>query len=105
MRSALSEPTTLVAIAEAAGMSVRTLTRGFRQRFGMSPMRSLRVLRLDAVHHALVRATADELSVTQAAFRFGLPHLGRFAGDYRQRFGERPSETLRRRPPEKRSFC
>jgi AraC-like DNA-binding protein len=34
--------------------------------------------------------------VTAVALRWGFGHLGQFAADYRARFGELPSETLRR---------
>jgi AraC-like DNA-binding protein len=96
LRHSLAEPVTLVAIAAAADTSVRTLMRGFRNRFGVSPMQHLRALRLDGAHRVLERAAPDELSVTRVALDHGLPHLGRFASDYGRRFGERPSDTLRR---------
>jgi AraC-like DNA-binding protein len=35
-------------------------------------------------------------NVTVLAMGFGFTHMGRFAVEYRQRFGESPSETLRR---------
>ena len=34
--------------------------------------------------------------MTQIAMTWGFNHLGRFATDYRDRFGETPSETYRR---------
>jgi transcriptional regulator GlxA family with amidase domain len=36
------------------------------------------------------------MSVTAAALECGFSNLGEFAGKYRQRFGENPSETLKR---------
>jgi transcriptional regulator GlxA family with amidase domain len=42
-------------------------------------------------------ATPDlETSVTSVAFVCGFGNLGHFARDYRETFGERPSETLSR---------
>jgi AraC-like DNA-binding protein len=34
--------------------------------------------------------------VTQNAYRYGFTHAGRFAAIYRARYGEPPTETLRR---------
>ncbi|MFP5477787.1 MAG: helix-turn-helix domain-containing protein, partial [Gammaproteobacteria bacterium] len=34
--------------------------------------------------------------VAGVALRWGFGHLGRFSADYRARFGEYPSETVRR---------
>jgi AraC-like DNA-binding protein len=38
----------------------------------------------------------DDLTVTDVAERWGFGHLGNFALHYRKRFGESPSQTLRR---------
>jgi transcriptional regulator GlxA family with amidase domain len=60
-------------------------------------MRFLQNLRLDATHRELLAAEPGERTVTDVAFARGISHLGRFAGAYRERFGECPSETLGRR--------
>ena len=42
-----------------------------------------------------------EATVTEVAGRSGFSHMGRFAAEYRRRFGELPSVTARRRRPSK----
>jgi AraC-like DNA-binding protein len=49
------------------------------------------------VHQELSRADAWQVNVSEVAYRWGFTHLGRFAGAYRARFGESPSQTLRNR--------
>jgi AraC-like DNA-binding protein len=83
---------TLADIAAAAGVPERTLTDAFRRFAGVSPMRYLRDLRLDRARAALLDG---HVSVTAAAMAAGFSHLGRFAQDYADRFGERPSDTSR----------
>jgi transcriptional regulator GlxA family with amidase domain len=61
----------------------------------MSPMQYLRNSRFGKVRAALLRADPEE-SVTEIAMNWGFTHMGRFAVEYRQRFGESPSESLRR---------
>lgn len=82
-------------IARAAGVSERTLHRGFRSFRETTPMAQLKTLRLQAARQALVEGKST--SVTDAAIECGLPHLGKFAREYRRQFGELPSQTLRRR--------
>lgn len=75
----------------------RTLQLYFRTCLGHAPSRVHRQLRLHQVRQALLSdRTRDPARVTAAATRFGFEHLGRFAGDYRKLFGERPSDTVRR---------
>ncbi|MCE0764601.1 AraC family transcriptional regulator [Pseudonocardia kujensis] len=91
-------PLTLTDLAEAAGTSVRTLQAGFRRHLDTSPSAYLRNLRLDRTREDLEgRAEDDPAGVTTVALRWGFTHVPRFAALYRQRFGELPSETLRRR--------
>jgi AraC-like DNA-binding protein len=84
-------------IAEAAGVGVRALARGFEKHFGISPQRYLQQYRLDRVHEAL-RAPGGETTVTEVAMQWGFLQLGSFAARYRERFGESPSQTLKRAP-------
>src|SRR5260370_29518721 len=58
-------------------------------------MRYLRNVRFAKVRDALLRAEPEE-SVTVIAMACGFTHMSRFALEYRHRFGERPSATLRR---------
>lgn len=91
----LGEPLSVEMLAEHAGVSVRTLFAGFRNACGTGPMSFLRNLRLDKVRAEL--AGGECASVSEAAYRWGFAHLGRFAHDYKRRFGESPSATVRQR--------
>jgi AraC-like DNA-binding protein len=82
-------------LAAIAGVGVRVLQDGFRQHVGMSPLAYLRRLRLDGVHAELIRADPWRVAVSEVAYRWGFTHLGRFAGAYRARYGESPSQTLK----------
>jgi len=58
-------------------------------------MMLLRRARLDQAR-ADLEAPGRNTSVTIVAYDCGFSHLGRFAQEYARRFGESPSETLRR---------
>lgn len=96
MRAHVHEPLTIEQLAEYAGVSVRTLFAGFRDFCDTSPMAYLRNLRLEQVHQELIGQ--PQVSVTDIAFRWGFAHLGRFAQEYKRRYGCLPSETARFRP-------
>jgi AraC-like DNA-binding protein len=91
----LAAPITIADIAEASGIAGRTLFQHFRDFRGTSPIRYLREARFAKARDALMRSESDE-GVAEIATACGFSHLGRFASDYRNRFGESPSETLRR---------
>ncbi|WP_308368726.1 AraC family transcriptional regulator [Streptomyces sp. ISL-36] len=88
-------PFTTTELADRARVGVRRLQESFREYVGMSPMAYVREIRLDRVHEELRGAGPGELSVSEVAWRWGFAHLGRFAAQYRTRFGETPSQTLR----------
>ena len=83
-------------LANAAGVSIRTLSRAFLGRHGIGPMTFLRQRRLEAAYRHLLRSDAGSINVTDIAVRYGFNHLGKFAMQYKQAFGESPSVTLRR---------
>lgn len=88
------EAVTIDDLVEVTGVSPRTLYKGFQKFRGVSPMKFLKATRLDKVHEALKEADSSDC-VTQIAMEFGFRQLGRFAMEYRRRFGEFPSETLK----------
>jgi AraC-like DNA-binding protein len=88
-------PLTLADIAQASGSPGRTLLEHFKDHRGVSPMRYLREARLARVRQRLLQARDGE-TVTEIATAWGFYHLGRFALEYSQRFGESPSQTRRR---------
>jgi len=95
MRAHADQPLTLADIATAAGVGIRTLSAAFRDSRGTSPMAWLRELRLDGARQALL-AAGMHATIAEIATRHGFGNLGRFAADYRRRYGETPSATLRR---------
>jgi AraC-like DNA-binding protein len=93
----LSERIKMTDIAKNVHMSVRAIQQGFRDELGTTPMLYLRDRRLERAHEDLTDAIpSDGVTVTDVAKRWGFHHLGSFAALYRNRWGESPSETLRR---------
>jgi AraC-like DNA-binding protein len=86
---------TIEKLVEATGIGARAIFRAFQQTRGYSPMAFARMIRLRHAHQML-SVPAKETSVTAVAFVCGFGNLGHFARDYRDTFGERPSETLAR---------
>lgn len=92
----LDQALTLTSLCQALGTSSRTLCYGFQEMFGISPMAYLKILRLQGVYRILKAADPDATTIAETASQFGFWHLGYFARDYKQMFGELPSETLKR---------
>lgn len=91
-----AEDLSLDAIAAAADTSARSLHRAFRRFRDTTPMAALKALRLERVRAALRDPRQATQSVTALAAAHGLSHPGKFARDYKLRFGEAPSATRRR---------
>jgi AraC-like DNA-binding protein len=88
---------TVADIAKEVGLSVRALDDGFQRYVGTPPMSYLRQVRMSRVHDDLVSADSELTTATIIARRWGFGHYGRFAAEYRRRYGRKPSETLRAR--------
>ncbi|MGK3209227.1 AraC family transcriptional regulator [Amycolatopsis sp. MEPSY49] len=88
-----ASPATPGQLARTAGVSVRTLQEGFRSRFGTTLTAYQRGVRLERAHRML-SAAGESRTVAEIAVECGFLHLGRFARDYRLRYGQTPSTTL-----------
>jgi AraC-like DNA-binding protein len=82
-------------IAGSVYATPRALQYMFRKHRDCTPMEYLRNVRLDRARRDLLAGDPATTSVGEIARRFGVGHLGRFATNYRKRFGESPHETLR----------
>jgi AraC-like DNA-binding protein len=82
-------------MAEIANVSVRAVQTAFQRLRGCTPTQAITRQRLEHACMSL-RAPAPDTTVTRVAMDCGFSHLGRFARQYAQVFGERPSETLAR---------
>ena len=94
MREHLALPLTVAQVADAAGVSARTLHDGFRRYRGTTPMARLTALRLAAARRRMLEARS-RTTVASVAAEVGMFQFGRFARSYRKAYGELPSETLR----------
>ncbi len=93
----LTETVTMRQIAEHVDMSIRSVQQGFRDELDTSPMGYVRDRRLDRAREQLADAIpSDGVTVTDVATTWGFTHLSNFSALYKRRFGELPSETLRR---------
>lgn len=95
VRAGAQDDLTIADLARVAGVTARTLQSGFRRSAGVTPSEFIRNVRLDGARGDLL--AGNGLSVSDIAGRWHFHHLGRFAQQYRQRFGDSPSQTLRSR--------
>jgi AraC-like DNA-binding protein len=84
-------------VARTVGISVRQLTSAFRDHLETSPAQFLRKVRLEKARQSIENARhSSAVTVSSIAADSGFSHLGRFSEYYAQKYGEQPSETLRR---------
>jgi transcriptional regulator GlxA family with amidase domain len=85
-------------LCKNAQCSQRTLEKCFSKRFGVTPKKYIKCLRLAEVHKGLRNFDAHGyVSIIELAGINGFWHMGQFAADYRRIYGELPSETLSRK--------
>lgn len=89
------QPVRIEDISAITGVGARAIFAAFGRSRGYTPMAFAKSVRLKHARELLTRPD-HRTSVTAVAFRCGFSNLGHFAKDYRNTFGERPSETLTR---------
>ncbi|MGJ4971206.1 MULTISPECIES: AraC family transcriptional regulator [unclassified Bradyrhizobium] len=86
---------TIEELASQTGVSIRALYAAFKKSRGYSPTTFAKTVRLRQAKQMLSGAD-QRTSVSAVAFNCGFGNLGHFARDYREMFGELPSDTLSR---------
>ena len=92
-----SEEITAVRMCQLADCSQRWLEHSFKKRFGITPKKYVKYLRLSRLRHDLLHpAQTEGPTVIELASAYGFWHRGQLASDYRKVYGELPSETLKK---------
>ena len=87
MQAHADAPMLLEEVAAAAGCSVRSLQRAFRQFRNTTPHAAIHAARLDRARAELMSGTDTLVAIGR---RFGFSQTGRFAQAYARRFGSPP---------------
>lgn len=89
MEANLSEPLSLLEIADHVGLSRRQIERLFRQEMGRSPARYYLEIRLDRARHLLVQST---MPVVEVAIACGFVSASHFSKCYRELYAKSPQQ-------------
>jgi AraC family ethanolamine operon transcriptional activator len=95
----LDRPIYTEELCKELGISPAKLAEAFHALLGTSPHRYLKLRRLNLVRAALSRRDREPPLIKTVALSHGFWHLGQFSHDYREHFGETPSQTLARAHP------
>jgi AraC-like DNA-binding protein len=95
MRAYLNETISIIDLLGICDCSRSSLFAAFQNSRGYTPIEFLTEQRLQNARRKLLKHPS-EASVASIALECGFTHLGRFSRVYRKRFGESPSDTLRK---------
>ncbi len=95
IESHLQDEIGLADIAAAVNISPRLLQKAFAQEYDCSPMRFVTRSRLQRIRQELECASIDT-RIVDVMMNYGITQGGKFAKEYQQLFGEKPSDTLKR---------
>ena len=79
-------------------ISQKSLQNSFKSLFGFTPKEFIRLMKLNLVHHELMKLDSKDTTITKISQKWGFKHQGRFSNFYSELFLENPSITLKRTP-------
>jgi AraC-like DNA-binding protein len=95
IESHLHEDIKLGDIATETGVCSRLLQKAFSYHCGCSPMRFVMLARLHQIRQELAQADTNT-KIVDVMMHYQFTQGGKFAKEYHQLFGEKPSETLKK---------
>ncbi len=87
LKKEMTNPPTILDLAQRAGLNHNQLIQGFRRIFGQTPFEYLRILRLERAKELIA---SRECNITEAAYEVGYSSLSHFSKAFRQEFGITP---------------
>jgi len=90
------EPLHVLDLCNVLNVKLRTLYYAFREFYGISPIRFLRLMRYAKARRDLIDSDPRKTSVSDIAAKWHFWHFGRFSVEYKSLYGESPSETLQK---------
>lgn len=96
IRESTRAPVQLDDLCAQLGMSRRGVELMFSKSLGIGPGAFIRQQRLHGVRRELLVGNPESWTVKRLAIEWGFLHMGHFSKNYRELFGETPSETLMR---------
>lgn len=93
MQRHLEENFVLPDLAAVAGITPRALQMAYRKHLGKRPLQSLRMLRLAELRRQLLTMPGSSRRLLDHLEQCGLSPSGNMARHYRERYGEKPSQT------------
>lgn len=83
-------------LCDYASTSERTLQYVMKHYTGLTPNQFVKSHKLNLIQKKLLKSDPDSLKINQLASSYGFWHASQFAIDYKQLFGELPSDTLQK---------
>lgn len=88
-------PIDILSLCKEIGVSERNLRYVFQELSGLSPKKYVRNYKLNKIRKLLQTGRVEK--IIDAANQMGFWHTGQFAADYKNLFGELPSETKKQK--------
>ena len=89
---------TIEQLSQDYNISQKSLQNSFKSLFGFTPREFIRLLKLNLVHHELMKNSREDTTVSQISQKWGFQHQGRFSKFYTELFLENPLVTLKSTP-------
>ena len=90
----LEESITISSLCKIANLSERSLQYAFKEKYQVTPKEYIKAVKLNKVREELVH-DGDKSKISAIAAKYGFWHMGQFAADYKNWFGELPKETVK----------
>ena len=81
-------------ISKKFNLSDRTLRNYFKDELNLSPKQYLNIIRLQKIRDIILRQNENFINIEQTARKYGFNHMGQFSANYKEFFGELPSQSL-----------